>query len=176
MNEAPSNKTLLKASGIATLIAAITLVTAILPAEYNIDPTGIGQRLGLTVLAQTAPPPTVRKPADTNSSVTYRDDIATIEVPANGGIEYKFYLPQYGALKYEWFADAAMHFEFHGEPQGDDSGYFETYTLATSDEMEGSMTVPFEGSHGWYWKNTSDEIITVTLTTEGNYRVIGVPH
>ena len=31
------------------LFAAITLVTIILPAEYNIDLTGIGHKLGLTV-------------------------------------------------------------------------------------------------------------------------------
>jgi hypothetical protein len=175
MNQHPSTQTLLKASGAAIIIAGITLITIILPAEYNIDPTGVGKQLGLTVLAQTSPAPMVKQNTDGNN-IAYRDDVTTIEVPANGGIEYKFYLPQYGKLTYEWFSDAAMHFEFHGEPQGDTSGYYETYTLATSDEMEGSMTVPFEGSHGWYWKNTSDEIITVTLTTEGNYRVIGVPN
>jgi hypothetical protein len=174
MNKTPSTQTLLKASSAAILIAGITLLTIILPAEYNIDPTGMGKQLGLTVLAQAPPKPMTEKNIDING-LAYRDDVTTIEVPANGGIEYKFYLPQYGTLKYEWFSDAAMHFEFHGEPQDDTSGYFETYTLAISDEMEGAMTVPFGGSHGWYWKNTSDEMITVTLTTEGNYRVIGVP-
>ena len=36
-----------------TAIAAglVTLVTVIMPAEYNIDPTGIGARLGLTALS-----------------------------------------------------------------------------------------------------------------------------
>jgi hypothetical protein len=43
----PSNAQLLKATGVALISAAAILVTIVLPAEYGIDPTGIGQRLGL---------------------------------------------------------------------------------------------------------------------------------
>ena len=37
--------TLIKASIAAVIIATIALVLVILPAEYNIDPTGIGKAL-----------------------------------------------------------------------------------------------------------------------------------
>ena len=46
----PSTAQLLKASAIALLFALIVLVTAVLPAEYGKDPTGIGAALGLTAL------------------------------------------------------------------------------------------------------------------------------
>ena len=46
----PSTAQLLKASTIALLIALVVLVTAVLPAEYGKDPTGIGAALGLTAL------------------------------------------------------------------------------------------------------------------------------
>lgn len=49
----PSNARLLKATGIALLAAGVLLVTTVLPAEYGIDPTGIGRRLGLHALAHT---------------------------------------------------------------------------------------------------------------------------
>ena len=54
MQHTVSTKTLVKASISAVVVAAIALVTFILPAEYNIDPTGIGNKLGLTALAQAA--------------------------------------------------------------------------------------------------------------------------
>jgi hypothetical protein len=47
----PSKKRIAKATGIALVVAAILLVTAILPAEYGIDPLGTGKALRLTDLA-----------------------------------------------------------------------------------------------------------------------------
>jgi hypothetical protein len=49
----PSRLGLLKATLIAALVAAAILVLAVLPAEYGIDPTGMGRRLGLDALAST---------------------------------------------------------------------------------------------------------------------------
>lgn len=51
--EVHSNAQLLKAALAAAAIAAAILLTTVLPAEFGIDPTGIGGRLGLTVLAAT---------------------------------------------------------------------------------------------------------------------------
>jgi len=63
----PSTGRLLKATGVALAVAAIVLVTTVLPAEYGIDPTGIGSRLGLDALAGNAsaaelPPPVEQVP------------------------------------------------------------------------------------------------------------------
>ena len=46
----PTTAQLLKASAIALLVAVIILLTAVLPAEFGKDPTGIGAALGLTAL------------------------------------------------------------------------------------------------------------------------------
>ena len=43
----PSVSQLVRAIGIAAVVATVVLVTAVLPAEYGIDPTGIGQAIGL---------------------------------------------------------------------------------------------------------------------------------
>jgi hypothetical protein len=53
-NELPSTRRLLKATAAAVAVAGVILVTTILPAEFGIDPTGIGRRLGLNALAGTA--------------------------------------------------------------------------------------------------------------------------
>ncbi|MBL4821063.1 MAG: hypothetical protein JKY98_08780 [Gammaproteobacteria bacterium] len=169
-----STKTLIKALIIAIVIAIILFITLVLPAEYNIDPTGIGQRLGLTILAA-APPAENSALSGESSTITFREDETTIIVPANKGLEYKFHLEQYGNLIYEWSTDnTALYFDLHGEPEGDSTGYFESFATATNSEMKGSITVPFAGSHGWYWRNSSDDDVTISLKTQGNYEVLGL--
>ena len=46
-DELPSSAQLLRSTIIALVAAIVILVTVILPAEYAIDPTGIGRALGL---------------------------------------------------------------------------------------------------------------------------------
>ena len=46
--ELPSTAKLVRSTVIAALVAIVLLITAVLPAEYGIDPTGVGRRLGLT--------------------------------------------------------------------------------------------------------------------------------
>ena len=76
---------------------------------------------------------------------------------------------------YEWVTDGGeLYVDLHGEPKGDTTGYFESYTIATTDEMKGSFTVPFDGSHGWYWKNTSEKDITIQLIFSGDYVIEGL--
>lgn len=50
----PSARHLNQATVVALLAAAAVLLTLVLPAEYGIDPTGLGGRLGLTTLHQIA--------------------------------------------------------------------------------------------------------------------------
>ncbi|UFN49244.1 transmembrane anchor protein [Roseomonas sp. OT10] len=50
--ELPSSKQLLRSTAIAIVAAAAILVAVVLPAEYGIDPTGIGRPLGLTEMGE----------------------------------------------------------------------------------------------------------------------------
>jgi hypothetical protein len=47
----PTTAQLLKATILAIVIAGVVLITTVLPAEYGIDPTGLGKKLGLGVLS-----------------------------------------------------------------------------------------------------------------------------
>lgn len=168
----PSKATLWKASFSAAILAAIVLLGAVLPAEYGIDPTGLGKMLGLNALA--APPKAniaMNIPTDGKS----RKDSVSLTIPAGGEMEYKLAMAQYAKLQYQWQAEnGELAFDFHGEPQGDTTGYFESYALSVGKEISGSLTAPFTGSHGWYWKNNSTTPVTVTLTMAGVYDIIGV--
>ncbi len=169
-----STKTLIKALAIAVSLAAVVFVTIVLPSEYNIDPTGVGSVLGLTVLAATTTESEAGTP-DLTAGAGYREDQTKITIPANSGLEYKFFLQQHGSLIYTWNSDdSALYFDLHGEPQGDTTDYFESFAAATTNEMKGSITVPFTGSHGWYWRNGSNEDVVVSLKTQGTYEIIGL--
>ncbi len=171
-----SNKGLIQALVIALFIAIVALLTMILPAEYNIDPLGLGKALGLTQLSEEATESRIIKskvPAKTTAS-GFQNDETVIEVPAGKGLEYKFYLEQYKSLTYSWKTDGSeIYFDMHGEPKDDTSGYFENYVIANASESEGTITTPFTGTHGWYFKNNSDQPIKITLITQGVYQAKG---
>lgn len=167
-----STKTLLVSSILATLLAVVVLLTVILPAEYNIDPTKVGGLLGLTRLAE---PIEAASPKFSNGDVSNKQEIIEVTVPAGEGIEYKFYVKQHNKIEYEWLTDGEpLYFDLHGEPEGDTTDYFESYAIATLSEMKGSFIAPFDGSHGWYWKNTSDEPVAVQLIVDGQFTIIGL--
>lgn len=168
--------TLFKYTLFSIVFAVIALVTIILPAEYNIDPTGVGHALGLTVFnsteAEVISTALSQKEAEKNKGIAKTIDIM---VPAHSGVEYKFTMQQHKKLSYLWLTNgAALYFDLHGEPEGDTTGYFESYAIATSNRMEGSFTTPFTGVHGWYWKNTSENPVTVQLTVKGDYATHGL--
>ncbi len=106
----------------------------------------------------------------TEQAVPERSDTVTIEIPVRKGLEYKLLMEKYAHLEYEWSTDGEeLYFDFHGEPRGDTTGYFESFAETTSNNMKGSLTTPFAGSHGWYWKNETDAPVIVTLSIKGNY-------
>jgi hypothetical protein len=51
-SDAPSGAALRRATVTVVLLAVIVSLVAVLPAEYGIDPTGVGKRLGLTQMGQ----------------------------------------------------------------------------------------------------------------------------
>jgi hypothetical protein len=164
-----TSRSLIKATILSFVVAMITLVLFILPAEYNIDPTGVGQKLGLTVFNDEKTKPLATQASDGEQ------DTAILTVPAGKGIEYKLDMKKFQKATYEWVTDGGeLYVDLHGEPKGDTTGYFESYTIATTDEMKGSFTVPFDGSHGWYWKNTSEKDITIQLIFSGDYVIEGL--
>ena len=167
---------LIKTSIAAVIIALVALVLMVLPAEYGNDPTGFGGALQLTSIAQAAEVTIVEEVvpveevAQAENSVPERTDTVNIEIPANKGLEYKLLMEKYAHLEYEWTTNGEeLYFDFHGEPKGDTSGYFESFAITTSNNMKGSLTTPFAGSHGWYWKNTTDTPVIVTLSIKGSY-------
>jgi len=173
LNQA-TNINLTKALFSATFLAIVLLVTVILPAEYNIDPTGVGEKIGLTVFQDNTSDTAQIAPLAQQQENRHEVEVV---VPAGRGVEYKFQMAKFAKMEYEWLTDGdALYFDLHGEPEGDETGYFESYAITTGATMKGSFTTPFAGSHGWYWKNTSDKPVTVYLVANGTFEVTGLKH
>lgn len=51
-NELPSTRQLIRSTVIALFVAIALLVTVVAPAEYAIDPTGVGRLLGMTQMGE----------------------------------------------------------------------------------------------------------------------------
>lgn len=198
-------KKIIKATVVALTIGIIILVTAVLPAEYGIDPTGLGKAMGFTKLhqpnektevdtsLQVVEKPSshrilklenggsgadVKRPIEANNpppekQLAERQDSIQITIPAGEDLEYKIDMLKYGTVKYEWLTSkGTVFFDFHGEVKEknpSDNVYYESYTVAYSNNMIGNFLSPFEGKHGWYFKNLNDTTITISIRLKGQY-------
>lgn len=172
----PSTASLLKALAIAFAIAGVLLVLIVLPAERNIDVTGFGKAIGLTALSAPASEDEEGASAkDSPARGIKAEDETVIEIAPGKGLEYKFYIGAGEKLKFTWSTDAGeLFYDFHGEPKGAAKNVFESFAAGTAAGAKGTLTAPFEGTHGWYWKNRGTEPVKVTLATSGIYEVLGL--
>lgn len=166
-----SQASLTQAWCLASGAAALVLTTIILPAEFGMDPTGFGELTGLIALSQ-AEQARVETP---RAAGAYSQHEIQLSLPAGEDIEYKFQVAQGDKLAFQWdSAGQPLHVDFHGEPAGDTSGYFESYALGEVSGLEGTLTAPFDGSHGWYWRNDSNQAINIDLQVQGRFEVLGI--
>lgn len=174
--QAHSKKSILKATGVAFVVALVILVVAILPAEYNLDPTGLGQVLGFKALAedQTEVPDSSIEPnkPETKPAIPH---FVELKVGPHQGFEYKLQMTPGSVMVYSWTSSKELEYEFHGEPEGAPKGEFISFEKSIAGKSaQGSFTASFEGRQGWYFKNNSGESITIKLTTNGYYEVLGI--
>ena len=90
--------------------------------------------------------------------------------------KYKLNMKRHDSVTYEWMTngtDLYVDMHMHGEPAGETSGYFRSYTIATAETMKGSFDAAFDGTHGWYWKNNTDQDVPVLLVVEGEFEIAG---
>ncbi|MFC0686730.1 hypothetical protein [Novosphingobium clariflavum] len=180
-------KTLAKASLGAAAVAAVLLVTCVLPAEAGIDPTGIGGMLGIAGMAtgeaQAETETTPASPAagaaravlPSRTSIerasAMRSDTMTITLPPHSGKEVKAHMKSGDSFVFEWKASGPLKVDMHGEhpdaAEGEFTSYWKERELAAA---KGDFTAPFEGTHGWYWRNKGDTPVTVTVKTTGFYK------
>jgi hypothetical protein len=176
------NTRLAVATGAALLAAGLILVMFVLPAEYAVDPLGIGAKTGLLDLGTTGQQVQALN-ASASSGATqaaiivpqeraFAHETVDFKVGPREGMEYKYRLDKGEALLFSWKATLPVNYEAHAEPDGAPRGYAQSYEKGQRrSEASGTLTAPFSGIHGWFWENTSDQEVTVTVTTAGFYNL-----
>ena len=179
---------------VAVFVAAVVLVVAVLPAEYGLDPTGIGRALGLTELRQPARTLTVKdviggnegvreveipdagEPTPLPNPAVHQDEpeaaknkTITLTLDVDQETEVKAIMREAKVLVYDWHVDGGMVYsDFHGHDPATSSEAFVRYR----EDQEtaggsGSLVAPFGGEHGWYWLNVTNNPVTITLNLTG---------
>jgi len=193
----PSSQSLLKATLVAIVAAIIILVLVVLPAEYGIDPTGIGGATGLTEL-NAGPTVTIEitdiiggnevmreveipgfgEPTPLPNPAVFQDqenppETRTLEVliPAEAETEVKLVMTAGKAVTYSWAVDQGdIYVDFHGHDISFGPDFFVRYKEQQEGSgNNGSLTAPFDGEHGWYWLNYNEYDVVVTLTVTGYF-------
>ncbi|MGE0362909.1 MAG: hypothetical protein AB7H93_14805 [Vicinamibacterales bacterium] len=183
MSDPPSSAQLRRATLGAAAVAAALLVTVVLPAEYGIDPTGIGPVLGLYRPPAEAPAvgpesPDGAAPAAASgggavftSATPYRTDEMSITLAAGEGAEIKAEMAAGEHLVYSWTATGnGVDVDMHGEAAGGQGGDRSYQTGEFQTSGHGALVAPMAGNHGWFWQNLNDDPVTVTVKTAGFYR------
>lgn len=193
-NELPSIGKLIKSTILAILIATILLVTVILPAEYGLDPLGVGQLLGLTEMGtikaslaqeatlETEPEESAASRAIENAvadtetpdpgpsdNVVNRSDQVSFTLTPNEGKEIKLTMVKGAEVNFVWSTDGAKaNFDTHADSKPLEIKYH-NYEKGKLSRSEGVLTAEFDGNHGWFWRNRNAEDLTVTLQVDGAY-------
>lgn len=187
----PSTISLIKATVLAVVLGFIILVTFILPAEYGIDPTGLGDKMGLTELnakPEAEPNSSTQSSTAMNASISlpippvwigtspYRSDEISLTLQPQKGAEIKARMKAGESFVFNWKTEGVgLYFDMHGE-KIDAGDEFTSYWIERSRlQASGSFEAPFEGTHGWYWKNNGTEPVTVYLEISGFYKEIYKP-
>jgi len=187
-----STPVLVKVSLLALVVAAAILLLFVLPAERGIDLTGFGKVLGLTQMAKgedaadttaaAAPvdPSAYVVPPQTKQSIVktapFRSDEKEITLPPHEGLEIKAHMKTGDHLIYVWTSSAPVKADMHGEKSGDSSGAFTQYWKEKGlTQDQGALTAPFDGKHGWYFRNQGETPLTVKIKTWGFYEDLFEP-
>ena len=169
--ELPSTRKLIASTLLAMAGACVLLITIVLPAEYGIDPTGIGKKLGLPELAHASHQASAPSLAITSTpSGDWRDEV-TVTIDGYGQIELKLNMQEGETATYEWFVNKGnLNSDMHGDGVDEKFISYREGTAETGDS--GTLTADFTGTHGWYWQNKGRDKVTVTLRTRGAYSEI----
>lgn len=214
LNELPSSAQLLRSTVLALITAGVLLVTVVMPAEYAIDPTGVGRLLGMTQMgelkatlaeeasaeeASSEPQPAVAAaqpvPAAAPTSVapvvqpaaapvaeapSPQPQVAgqqhevNLTLKPNQATEIKLEMKEGAKVNFHWSANGGLlNYDTHGDPYKAPKGFYHGYGKGKqTPEQQGVLVAAFDGKHGWFWRNRTNQTVKLTLRTEGDYITI----
>jgi hypothetical protein len=196
----PTSAQLIRSTLIAAISALVLLVTVVLPAEYAIDPTGIGRALGLTSMGEIkaslakeaaedaastaqanatmtmpATAPATTAPAATGDTPAAARDVAwrdeaSYTLKPGEGIEIKMRMKEGEKARFAWTVQGGV---VNFDTHGDGFGRSISYEKGRGvPSDEGELVAAFTGNHGWFFRNRGAADVTLVLRTGGQYQNI----
>ena len=192
-----SNRRLVVSVLVAVAAGVALLVTVVLPAEYGVDPLGVGGLLGLD--SMNAQPtrtieitdviggneqvaeieiPDFGDPVPLPNPAVHQDEAApstsrTMQIPIGPEqeTEIKTVLAEGKVILYSWEVDQGdIYSDFHGHnPEFGPEFWVRYEEHQEGSGNDGSLVAPFAGEHGWYWLNYNEFPVVVTLTVDGYF-------
>ena len=195
--QVPSGKQIARSVALAIVVAAVLLVTAVLPAEYGLDPTGIGRALGFTKLHAPAtrtievkdviggnervrevaipapgePTPLPNPAVHQSQDAPPQTRTVTVTLGVDKETEVKAIMQEAKVIVYAWHVEGGMVYsDMHGHDPAIGGEAFVRYREDQETAGDsGSLVAPFAGEHGWYWLNVSSTPVTITLALTGYF-------
>jgi hypothetical protein len=174
---------------LALAAGVLIVLGAILPAEFNRDPLGVGRLSGLSRLwAPDENTVDVGRGSVARAreyATPFRSDV--VEIPLGGflsgvensELEYKVRMKKDATLIYAWEVVGAadgrdFHFDQHGHttPKPGEEMSVATYRQAFGLKQQGALTAPFDGIQGWQFSNSSERPVVVRLRLAGFYELV----
>ena len=184
----PRGRLLIALAG-ALVLAVLIVLGAILPAEFNRDPLGVGKLSGLSRLwapdEKTVDPNAAGVARAREYDIPFRSDV--VEIPLGdflagadrSELEYKVRMKKDATLIYAWEVVGTteprdFHFDQHGHttPRPGEEMSVATYKQAFGLKQQGALTAPFDGIQGWQFSNSSERPVVVRLRLAGFYELI----
>ena len=196
----PTSRQLVRSTLIALAAAAAILLTIVLPAEYAIDPTGVGRFLGLAEMGDiksqlakeaeqdrlrdsTGSPPASGKQSGSGAQffaglfvkqaaaqTAVKLDETVLTLKPGEGVEIKLVMKRGAKADFSWNVTGG---NVNFDLHGDGGGRNISYEKGRGvSSAKGVLEASFDGNHGWFWRNRGAANVTVTLRTSGDYSEI----
>lgn len=108
-----------------------------------------------------------------DATVPYQESEYSIALASGEALEHKIAMEEGEMAVYAWTVEMdqpellAVEFHGHTERLGEEPGTLMFYTIHSDGRESGTLKAPFSGIHGWYFNNTSEQDIEISLRVAG---------
>ena len=111
--------------------------------------------------------------SETVAKAEIPSDRVEIELVPGQGVELKLLMREGDTVNYSWSANGG---QLNHDTHGDASGLIKrSHSYGKGRFVEGDsgqLTAVFDGKHGWFWRNRTEQNVTMTLQVSGQYQDI----
>ena len=101
------------------------------------------------------------------AGTAWRDEMVFTLAPTEAK-EIKLVMAAGDVASFDWISEGGgVNYTQHGDDGGANEVRYKDGRAEPA--QDGTMTAPFAGNHGWFWRNRGDAPVTVTLRVGGGY-------